>query len=156
MRKQRSVEINTLNLPSFLWLWRIAAWSMGLSLLAYLILAGTGAWMMVARRVKQPRPNWLRPFHYIVGGTLVVMVLLLLAIGLVGTLGYYGSLGHSAHLAAGLGVVGLTLLSAWSATQISPQRSWARSLHVSTNLVLLLGFTIVSLTGWTVVQKYLP
>ncbi|MBO1058805.1 MAG: DUF4079 domain-containing protein, partial [Dolichospermum sp. JUN01] len=26
-----------MHLPSFLWLWKIAAWSMGLSLLAYVI-----------------------------------------------------------------------------------------------------------------------
>jgi hypothetical protein len=145
-----------LNLPSFLWLWRIAAWSMGLSLFAYLLLTVTGTWMLYSRRAKQQRPKWLRPFHYIIGGTMVFLVLLLLAVGLMGTLGYYGDLGHSAHLPAGLTVVSLTLLSAWSATQISPARPWARSLHVGTNLALFLGFTIVTLTGWDVVQKYLP
>lgn len=87
---------------------------------------------------------------------MVALVLLLLSIGLIGTLGYYGSLGHSPHLPAGLLVVGLTLLSAWSATQISPQRPWARKLHLGTNLVLFVGFAFVSLTGWSVVQKYLP
>jgi hypothetical protein len=87
---------------------------------------------------------------------MVGLVLLLLGIGLIGTIGYYGDLGHSAHLPAGLTVVSLTLLSAWSATQISPKRPWARSLHISTNAVLFLGFAIVSWTGWTVVQKYLP
>jgi hypothetical protein len=87
---------------------------------------------------------------------MVGLVLLLLAIGLVGTVGHYGNLGHSAHLPAGLIVVGLTLVSAWSATQISPQRPWARPLHVSINAILLLGFVFVTLTGWDVVQKYLP
>jgi Protein of unknown function (DUF4079) len=145
-----------LDLPSFLWLWRIAAWSMGLSTTAYLILALSGGWLMYSRRAAQQRPKWLRPLHYIIGGSLVGMVLLLLSVGIVGTLGYYGNLGHSFHLPAGLGVVCLTLLSAWSASQISPKRPWARTLHVSTNIFLFLGFVTVSLTGWGVVQKYLP
>lgn len=145
-----------MNLPSFIWLWRAAAWSMGLSLFAYLLLGITGSWLFVSQRTGQERPNWLRPFHYITGGTLVFLILLLLAIGLVGTIGHYGSLGHSAHLPSGLTVVSLTLFSAWSATQISPQRPWARGLHLGTNLVLLLGLAIVTWTGWDVVQKYLP
>ncbi|WAL59059.1 DUF4079 domain-containing protein [Thermocoleostomius sinensis] len=145
-----------MNLPSFLWLWRIAAWSMGLSLTAYVLLTITGSWMLVARHHSRPRPKWLRPVHYAIGGTMVGLVLLLLGIGLIGTIGYYGNLGHSAHLPAGLVVVGLTLLSAWSATQISPKRPWARSLHIGTNVALFLGFVLVSWTGWTVVQKYLP
>lgn len=129
---------------------------MGLSVTAYFLLAITGGWMFFARQKSQPRPKWLRPLHYVIGGTMVFLVLLLLSVGLIGTIGYYGNLGHSAHLPAGLTVVALTLLSAWSATQISPKRPWARSLHISTNAVLFLGFAIVSLTGWSVVQKYLP
>lgn len=129
---------------------------MGLSLLAYALLAMTGGWMWMTRQQRQPRPMWLRPVHYGIGATMVLLVLLLLAIGLVGTVGHYGSLGHSWHLPAGLITVGLTLLSTWSATQISPQRPWARPLHVGTNAVLFIGFAIVSLTGWVVVQKYLP
>jgi hypothetical protein len=129
---------------------------MGLSLTAYVLLTITGSWMLVARHHSQPRPKWLRPVHYAIGGTMVGLVLLLLGIGLIGTIGYYGNLGHSAHLPAGLVVVGLTLLSAWSATQISPKRPWARSLHIGTNVALFLGFVLVSWTGWTVVQKYLP
>lgn len=148
--------ISAINLPSFLWLWKIAAWSMGLSLFAYFLLAITGAVLLLSRKRHQPRPVWLRPLHFGLGGTLVLLVLLLLAIGLVGTLGHFGSLGHSVHLPVGLVVVALTLLSGWSATQISPQRPWARSLHLGTNVVLLIGFVCVSLTGWTVVQKYLP
>ncbi len=144
-----------MNLPSFLWLWRIAAWSMGLSVTAYLILAITGGWLWRGRQTRS-RPTWLRPLHYAVGGILVTLVLLLLAIGLVGTVGYYGTLGHSIHLPAGLTVVALTILSAWSATRINPKRSWARSLHVGTNVVLFLGFLAVSLSGLSVVQKYLP
>jgi Protein of unknown function (DUF4079) len=144
-----------MHLPSFLWLWRIAAWSMGLSLTAYLILAASGSWLLLSRRNNQPRPFWLRPAHMIVGSTMVLLVLLLLSVGLIGTVGYYGSLGHSAHLPAGLLVVALVLLSAWSSTQIDKQ-PWARSLHVGTNLTLFLGFTTVTLTGWTIVQKYLP
>lgn len=105
---------------------------------------------------QQPRLHWLRSLHLMTGGTMVLLVLLLLAIGLIGTVGHYGTLGHSVHLPVGLLVVGLTLLSAWSALQISPERPWARSLHLCTNLVLLVGFVLVSLTGWSVVQKYLP
>lgn len=129
---------------------------MGLSLLAYLLLAITGIWMFRVRQTRQPRPAWLRTLHYWVGGSMVGLVLLLLAIGIVGTLGHFGSLGHSSHLPAGLTAVGLVLLSAWSATQIGAKRSWARSLHIGTNITLFVGFLWVSLTGWSVVQKYLP
>jgi hypothetical protein len=129
---------------------------MGLSLFAYCLLAISGLWITYTRQVRKPRPLWLRPLHYTIGGIMVGLVLLLLGIGLVGTLGYYGNLGHSAHLPAGLTVVGLVLLSAWSATQISPKQAWARSLHVSLNILLLVSFALVSLTGWDVVQKYLP
>ncbi len=145
-----------MNLPSFLWLWRIAAWSMGLSWLAFLILAISGGCMWWRRRSRQPRPDWLRPFHYCVGAILAGLVLILLTIGIVGTLGHYGSLGHSIHLYAGLAVVDLVFLSAWSAVQIQPDRLWARRLHLGINAVLLLGFIAVSVTGWEVVQKYLP
>jgi hypothetical protein len=89
------------------------------------------------------------------GGSLVLLVLLLLAIGIVGTLGHFGSLGHSSHLPAGLFVVGLVLLSAISAIFINSQ-PWMRSLHIGTNIILFLGLVWVSLTGWDVVQKYLP
>ena len=129
---------------------------MGLSLTAYGLLAATGLWMFGLRRGKQTRPRWLRPLHYTIGGTLVFLVLLLLTVGIVGTLGEYGHLGHSLHLPAGLIVVSLVLLSAWSATRISPQRPWARSLHLTVNGILLFGFAAVSLSGWIVVQKYLP
>ncbi len=145
-----------MNLPSFLWLWKIAAWSMGCSVFAYLILAITGGWMLYSRKNQQPRPKQLRTLHYFVGGGMVCLVLALLAIGLVGTLGYYGSLGHSIHLAAGLIVVSLVLGSAWSATQINPKNPWARSLHISLNMGLFFAFTAVSLSGWVIVQKYLP
>lgn len=129
---------------------------MGFSLLAYFLLAVSGSWLFSSRRANQKRPGWLRPLHYSIGAILVSLVLLLLGIGFLGTLGHYGSLGHSPHLAVGLTVVGLVLLSAWSATQISPKRPWARSLHVGTNTILFVGFALVSWTGWVVVQKYLP
>lgn len=87
---------------------------------------------------------------------MVGLVLLLLAIGIVGTLGHFGTLGHSSHLPVGLLVVGLVLLSAWSATKIGANQPWARSLHIGTNITLFVGFLWVSLTGWSVVQKYLP
>lgn len=87
---------------------------------------------------------------------MVALVLLLLAVGIVGTLGHFGTLGHSSHLVAGLTVVGLVLLSAGSATQISAKRPWVRSLHIYTNITLFMGLLWVSVTGWSVVQKYLP
>ncbi|MFM6395629.1 DUF4079 family protein, partial [Planktothrix sp.] len=34
--------------------------------------------------------------------------------------------------------------------------SWARSLHISLNIGLFFAFTAVSLSGWVIVQKYLP
>ncbi len=144
------------NLPSFLWLWKIAAWSMGLSLLAYVLLCVTGLALFSGRQSHRPQPLWLRSLHPIIGWVMVSLVLLLLAIGIVGTLGHFGSLGHSGHLIAGLSVVFLVLLSAGSAVLISSQRDWARAIHVGTNIALLVGFTWVSWTGWQVVQKYLP
>lgn len=129
---------------------------MGLSVTLYSLLAVTGGVLRFRRTQRRSRPQWLRPLHYTFGGLLIFLVLLLLAVGLVGTLGYYGDLGHSVHLPAGLTVVALTLLSGWSATRIGPQRPWARSLHVGTNIGLFLGFIAVSLSGWSVVQKYLP
>lgn len=129
---------------------------MGLSVSAYLLLMITGSWMFYSRQAKKPRPQWLRTVHYIIGGGMVSLIMLLLAIGLIGTIGYYGNLGHSIHLPAGLTVVSLVLVSAWSATQISPQKPWARSLHLCINIGLFFGFAAVSVSGWTVVQKYLP
>ncbi|MEA5620570.1 DUF4079 domain-containing protein [Cronbergia sp. UHCC 0137] len=152
-----------MHLPSFLWLWKIAAWSMGFSLLAYFLLALTGIWMFRVRTTgRSPLGvllpavnNKVRDLHYLIGIIMVSLVLLLLAIGIVGTLGHFGSLGHSPHLFAGLLVVGLVALSVFSATQISPSKTWAKPLHISTNILLFIGFAWVSLTGWTVVQKYL-
>lgn len=129
---------------------------MGLSLFAYVLLAISGIWMLNCRLSERSKPASLRPFHYITGAIMVCSVLLLLAIGLVGTIGHYGSLGHSLHLIAGLSVVGLVMISAFSATQISSQGSLARSLHVGTNIILLAGLIAVTFTGWSVVQKYLP
>ncbi|MBW4645413.1 MAG: DUF4079 domain-containing protein [Goleter apudmare HA4340-LM2] len=153
-----------MHLPSFLWLWKIAAWSMGLSLLAYLLLAVTGFWMLRARTSQQPPSipfltkghQGMRSLHFTIGISMVSLVLLLLAIGVIGTLGHFGSLGQSSHLVAGLIVVALVLLSAFSATQIIARQSWARPLHIGINIVLFMGFAWVSLTGWSVVQKYLP
>ena len=145
-----------MDLPSFIWLWRIAAWSMGLSLTAYSLLALSGTLIYSARQSSRPRPAWLRPVHFGLGAVMVTLVLLLLSIGIVGTLGEFGSLGHSIHLPAGIIVVLLTLASAWSATRISPQRPWARKRHLSLNGVLFLAFIAVTATGWSVVQKYLP
>lgn len=169
-----------MDLPSFIWLWRIAAWSMGLALSAFCCLAVSGGALFYYRLYAQAsartsagasssgalanrvlanlpldRPSWLRPLHYFLGGILVLLVLLLLGIGVVGTLGEFGKLGHSAHLPVGLSVVALTLSSAWCATRISPERPWARKAHLTLNGVLLFAFLAVTATGWSVVQKYL-
>ncbi|MGL5805933.1 MAG: DUF4079 domain-containing protein [Xenococcaceae cyanobacterium] len=145
-----------MELPSFLWLWKIAAWSMGLSIAAYILLAISGIWMFDRRKARLARPRWLRPLHFAIGTIMVFLVLLLLWIGIIGTVGYYGSLGHSNHLVYGLLVVALVSISAWSAVQINARSAWARSLHIGTNIVLFAGFILVSLTGWSIVQKYLP
>jgi ABC-type amino acid transport system permease subunit len=145
-----------MDLPSFLWLWKIAAWSMGLSIFAYCLQVISGVWIFERRIARLDRLRWLRSVHFAIGSIIVFLVLLLLAIGIVGTLGEYGSLGHSSHLIFGLLVVALVAISAWSALQINSRNYWARPLHVLTNTVLFAGFLFVSLTGWSVVQKYLP
>ncbi|XGV98976.1 MAG: DUF4079 domain-containing protein [Leptolyngbya sp. BL-A-14] len=145
-----------MNLPSFIWLWKIAAWSMGFSIVAYFLLAISGIWISTQRQQQRTRSSWLRPFHIVTGSVMVALVLLLLGIGLVGTFGHFGSLGHSWHLLAGLTVVSLVFASAWSSVQIILMKPWARLLHISINLTLFIGFLWVSLTGWAVVQKYLP
>ena len=144
-----------MNLPSFLWLWKLAASAMTLTLVAYLTLALTGGWLFNRRALGRARPHWLRPLHRWTGFVLVLLVLLLLGIGVIGTLGYYGQLGHSPHFAAGLTVVLLALVSAALATQIG-RRPWGRSLHLLANSLLGLSLLVVTFTGWTVVQKYLP
>jgi Protein of unknown function (DUF4079) len=151
----------SLNLPTFIWLWKIAAWSMGLSILAYFCLAVSGIFMYLRRQHPRYTRDFtyqtviLRLFHYVIGGCMVFLVLLLLGIGIVGTLGHFGSLGHSSHLIAGLTTVVLVLTSAFAATQIN-SHAWARYVHVSINIILFFGFAWVSITGWDVVQKYLP
>jgi len=144
------------NLPSFLWLWKIAAWSMGFAIAGYCLLLLSGSTILYSRVMRSRLPVWLRPLHMITGGITILLVLLLLFIGLIGTIGHYGNLGHSIHLIAGLLVVFLMILSGWSALQITPSKPWARSLHLTTNILLLGGFIFVGLTGWEVVQKYLP
>ena len=91
-----------------------------------------------------------------IGLCLIFLVFILLAIGIIGTLGHYGNLGHSAHLWAGLITVILVVLSGFSATQINSQAPWWRNVHISSNICLGLTLIWVSITGWTVVQKYLP
>ncbi|WP_199248029.1 DUF4079 domain-containing protein [[Phormidium] sp. ETS-05] len=145
-----------MDLPSFLWLWKIAAWAMGLSLGSYFLLAITGICTYATRTARRPQPKWLPPLHYILGICLVTLVFLLLTIGIIGTLGHFGSLGHSPHLIAGITVVILTCISAASASQIHPTRPWAKPLHLTTNAILFFAFAWVSWTGWLVVQKYLP
>ncbi len=146
-----------MHLPSFIWLWRIAAWSMGLSVTIFFGLAVIGLVLRTQRLQAGTKPQkWLRILHRGLGIILVLLILNLLAIGVVGTLGHYGSLGHSWHLPVGLSVVVLSLGSAWSATRIHPQRPWARPLHLRINGLLFVALALVSLSGWSVVQKYIP
>lgn len=129
---------------------------MGLALTGYGLLAATGGYWAYRRRQPEPPPPWLRILHFSLGIALVLLVLLLLSIGIVGTLGEYGRLGHSVHLPLGLLVVALVLASAWSASRISVERPWARQLHLALNGGLALALAGVGLSGWQVVQKYLP
>ena len=130
---------------------------MGLTVTLYLGLAAIGLILRIQRlQVGVKSWKWLRFLHYGLGLVLVAIVLELLTIGIIGTLGHFGSLGHSWHLPAGLTVVALTLASAWSASRIHPKRPWARPLHLSLNGLLFVALALVSWTGWTVVQKYLP
>lgn len=129
---------------------------MGLTLTGYGLLALTGSVLFYTRSKGQDQSAWLRPLHIALGTIMVILVLGLLAIGIVGTLGEYGTLGHSVHLIFGILVVALVLASAWSASRIAPERPWARSLHLTLNGVLGLALTAVGLSGWQVVQKYLP
>jgi hypothetical protein len=138
-----------LDLPSFIWLWKIAAWSMGLTIAAYLLDVITGIGLLAPHR-----PTWIRSLHEWIGLLMIGLILVLLGIGLVGTIGHYGSLGHSSHLWAGITVVELSFLSAWSGVQI-PHQVWARPVHWGVNVVLAIALIWVSITGWDVVQKYL-
>ncbi|MCX7595298.1 MAG: DUF4079 domain-containing protein, partial [Fischerella sp.] len=113
-------------------------------------------WMFSARTFRQDQPSWLPFFHYIIGICMVSLVLLLLLIGIIGTYAHFGCLGHSLHLWAGLTTVMLVLLSAGSATQIRVRQPWARRIHIGVNIAMFFAFAWVSLTGWSVVQKYLP
>ena len=100
--------------------------------------------------------RWLRRLHIVAGVTMVVLVLVLLAIGIIGTLGHFGSLGHSWHLPVGLTVVGLAIASALSGRRIHPQRPLSRPIHLGINSALAVALLLVVVSGWSVVQKYLP
>ncbi|NJK64386.1 MAG: DUF4079 domain-containing protein [Synechococcaceae cyanobacterium SM2_3_1] len=143
-----------MHLPSFLWLWRIAAWSMGVTLVLYGCLLLLGLWIRHRRLGTDPPVAWLRTAHISLGVGMVATVGLLLLIGIVGTLGHFGSLGHSWHLPAGLLVVGLSLLSAWTGLRIQTPKH--RIIHIAMNVLLGMTLIWVLLTGWSVVQKYLP
>ena len=149
--------IQTMHLPSFLWLWRIAAWSMGWTVSLYLGLLVIGLLLRRQRLDRNGRPmRWLRRLHVAAGVAMVVLVLVLLTIGIVGTLGHFGSLGHSWHLPVGLTVVGLAIASALSGRRIHPKRPLSRPIHLGINSALAVALLLVVASGWSVVQKYLP
>lgn len=129
---------------------------MGLTLSAFALLALTGGTLRWLRLTQRRRPGWLWPFHAVVGSMMVLLIVGLLTIGIVGTLGEYGNLGHSWHLPAGGTVVGLAIASAWSASRIRAGVSSARFLHLVLNGGLGIALLTTGLTGWQVVQKYLP
>ena len=133
---------------------------MGFAIFAYLIQAITGYTIAQSRRGNLPRLSapviaGISGVHRASGVVLLLLVLLLLVIGVVGTIGHYGDLGHSVHLPLGLLVVGLVLASAATAVQILQDHPTARQTHVLINGGLFLALTLVSWSGWTVVQKYL-
>jgi len=129
---------------------------MGLALLTYAVLATTGTVLFWGRTQGNQRPPWLWPVHAVAGGSLISLVMVLLTIGIVGTLGEYGHLGHSWHLVGGSSVALLVMASGWSALQIRRGLPWARRLHITLNVGLALALAGAGLTGWQVVQKYLP
>ena len=147
-----------------MWLWRAAAWSMGGAMVAYVILAGSG--FFVFRWIRQPAnlPEnqrrgaiaTLATVHLGFGILMVLLILFLLAIGIVGTLGHFGNLGHSVHLPVGIVTVHLTLMSAWSAIQILQGKPWARQVHLICNGGIAIALLLALISGWSVVQKYLP
>ncbi|MEM9568531.1 MAG: DUF4079 domain-containing protein [Cyanobacteria bacterium P01_E01_bin.34] len=146
-----------MHLPSFIWLWRAAAWSMGGTMVLYIIQIVLG---LLVRRQRIDRDAskrvWFRHWHFWAGITMLGLILLLLAIGIVGTLGHFGSLGHSWHLPAGLMVVGLAIASAVTGSRIQSERPNSRIIHLSINGALAVALLLVLASGWSVVQKYLP
>lgn len=139
-----------------MWLWRLAAWSMGLTLVCYAGLLGIGWYIRRKRLDRRISPRWLRMLHLLVGFVMLGLILVLLAIGLVGTLGHFGSLGHSWHLPVGLGVVLLSLGAAWTGTRIRYDLVQSRSLHIRVNGLLGAGLILALISGWAAVQKYIP
>ena len=75
-----------MDLPSFIWLWRIAAWAMGLSLTVYVGLLVTGGGVWYGRSHQKSQLSWLRLVHIVLGVILLALVMVLLGIGIVGTL----------------------------------------------------------------------
>ncbi|MGK7907192.1 MAG: DUF4079 domain-containing protein [Synechococcus sp.] len=146
-----------MHLPSFIWLWRIAAWSMGWTMSLYLGLLVVGLLLRRQRLNRSvPYRKWLRQLHVGAGLVMVLLIVVLLTIGIVGTLGHFGSLGHSWHLPAGLTVVGLAIASALTGRRIKPKHPNTRTIHLSVNGALAFALLLVLASGWSVVQKYLP
>ena len=78
-----------MDLPSFTWLWRIAAWSMGISITLYFSLAIVGIFYRMQRlRRKLYYWRWLRYLHYGLG----VLFVFFVYCGDFGSLWQFGSL----------------------------------------------------------------
>jgi Protein of unknown function (DUF4079) len=138
-----------------LWLWKIAAWSMGLSMLTITLLGVSGYRLWQSRNRGKPAKAWLYQAHPVLGKILVFLTLLLWSVGFYGTVQDHGHLRFSAHFWAGSVMVILVCTSAWTAFQI-PRYSWARPLHLGLNgLIVCLLFWVLA-TGWVVVQPHLP
>lgn len=131
---------------------------MGLTLFLFLCLAlsgGFGRWQRLGGKGCQQIAGRWRSLHIGLGGLLVTTVLLLLAIGLVGSWGEHHSWGHSSHLWAGCSVVVLVIFSAIAGLRSRGGDRW-RVWHLGANGCLLLALLWVLLSGWQVVQPYLP
>jgi Protein of unknown function (DUF4079) len=138
-----------------LWLWKTAAWSMGLSTLTITLLGISGYRLWQSRHRGKPAKSWLYKTHPALGKVLVFLTLLLWSVGFYGTVQDHGHLRFSAHFWAGSTMVLLVCTSAWAAFQI-PRRSWARSLHLGLNSLMVCLLFWVLATGWVVVQPHLP
>ena len=96
-----------------------------------------------------------RTKHYQVGSILLALMVL----GTIGALGVTyinnGKLFVGAHLIAGLGLAGLTAISASLSPLMQAGKEWARISHISLNVSIVGIFLWQTLTGFEIVQRIL-